>query len=762
MGLGVLVVALAFLALAQYVVETPAAVEGGNCVVGYLPPKFSNSVEHDGVIYLWADRPVEVSIYYASGSVQQSSGTELRLEVGARDVVVVRNPHNTGVVYTACRGEPRLPIGLADYGIAMTNPPVAYSYETREVRAFATLKNFDAYSVNEKFRGFSIQLNLVVMVRTDGKTQYYLLQNVIDLWDFWINFVNNIWNLTAVEGVMRSYAIKGTGVVRDEKFYARALNPEHLSLPISVALYIRVGLSRDGQPWFAFGYDVGRGVVWYDNVTFLVKARDVKIVVRPPREGLTGSGHQMNIELVVCGICCGDHAVFKSLNLDLRLEYWNGTAYVPPPFLYNFGSNTGETAEGVSVAYLGGGSARLSAGVFRPALLYSGYVPVRVVDADGAKWFAVRNGTLLDLRRPPVVYVGDKTRVLYFGNSLGADAVAATRPLNVTYSFRREHLVAVRDWNGTAYRWVAEGAVIAYEPGDVYLSNGTRLAVSQVYVDGAPAGKTVKTTVAKPTEISVTRVRQYLIRLIAPVNSTEVWVDAGSAYVVGLPDPWDLPNGTRFAGLLVNGTAQRDFRVDKPMTLRAQYAEVYYWAVVETPVNKTAGWTPKGAVLKFPDVVDFGNGTRHVRLGPASIRVDGPVAARVEYKRQYYVKIVGVAQWEGWVDEGAVVRLNATVVGGVEYTPAEVVTATGPGVYKPLFYAIYRTVARDGFGVPNPLATVRLCNATAQAGLDGSAVVAAYTRELCQPTVEAPPISPYTAAGAVALVAAFALKRRRK
>jgi hypothetical protein len=508
---------------------------------------------------------------------------------------------------------------------------------------------------------------------------------------------------------------------------------------------------------------VGRGVVWYDNMTLLVKARDVKIVVRPPREGLRGSGHQMNIELVVCGICCGDHAVFKSLDLDLRLEYWNGTAYVPPPFLYNFGSNTGETAEGVSVAYLGGGSARLSAGVFRPALLYSGYVPVRVVDADGAKWFAVRNGTLLDLRRPPVVYVGDKTRVLYFGNSLGADAVAATRPLNVTYSFRREHLVAVRDWNGTAYRWVAEGAVIAYEPGDVYLSNGTRLAVSQVYVDGAPARKTVKTTVAKPTEISVTRVRQYLIRLIAPVNSTEVWVDAGSAYVVGLPDPWDLPNGTRFAGLSVNGTAQREFRVDRPLTLRAQYAEVYYWAVVETPVNKTAGWMPKGAVLKFPEVVDFGNGTRLIKPSVREVAVEGPVVLKVEYaKRQHYVKIEGVNRWEGWADAGAVVRLNATVVGGVEYTPAEVVTASNPDVYKPLFYAVYKTAVRDVLGVPNPLGTVKLCNATAQAGLDGSAVVATYTRELCQPTVEAFPISPYTAAGAVALVAAFALKRRRK
>jgi hypothetical protein len=75
---------------------------------------------------------------------------------------------------------------------------------------------------------------------------------------------------------------------------------------------------------------------------------------------------------------------------------------------------------------------------------------------------------------------------------------------------------------------------------------------------------------------------------------------------------------------------------------------------------------------------------------------------------------------------------------------------------------VYRTAVRDALGVPNPLAAVRLCNATARAGLDGSAVVAAYTRELCQPAVEAPPISPYTAAGAAAPAAALALKKRRK
>jgi hypothetical protein len=70
-------------------------------------------------------------------------------------------------------------------------------------------------------------------------------------------------------------------------------------------------------------------------------------------------------------------------------------------------------------------------------------------------------------------------------------------------------------------------------------------------------------------------------------------------------------------------------------------------------------------------------------------------------------------------------------------------------------------VARDVLGVPNPLATVKLCNATAQAGLAGFVEVGTHTEELCQPAVEAFPISPYTAA-AVATAATLALKKRRK
>jgi len=382
--------------------------------------------------------------------------------------------------------------------------------------------------------------------------------------------------------------------------------------------------------------------------------------------------------------------------------------------------------------------------------------PASIHCAEYPVEFLLPNGTSLAVHAPfNRTFVWTPPAVVYpNGTRLEADPVAVfvdgPRTVRVNYS-RVFYLVRVVTPLGVNETWAPRGAA-ASAPAVIRLGNGTRW-VAEGLVSAVAEG---------PLVLAPRYKRQYLVRLEAPVNSTEVWVDAGSSYAVGLPDPWDLPNGTRFAGLLVNGTAQRDFRVDKPMTLRAEYAETYYWVEVVAPVNATRDWMPKGAVLKFPDVVDFGNGTRLVGPSVREVAVDRPVKVVVTYaKRQYIVAIVGVEEWKGWADAGAVVRLNATVVGGVEYTPAETVAAAGPAVYKPLFYAVYRTVARDVLGVPNPLATVRLCEAAASPGLDGSAVVATYTRELCQPTVEAPPISPYTAA-AMATAVAFALKKRRK
>jgi len=361
---------------------------------------------------------------------------------------------------------------------------------------------------------------------------------------------------------------------------------------------------------------------------------------------------------------------------------------------------------------------------------------------------------------PPIVYPN--------GTRLEAEPVEVfvngpkTVRVNYTHVF---YLVRVVTPLGVNETWAPRGAVLSV-PAVLVLGNGTRLVARGGVVNGVPANGTA-ITVDKPLNVTIRHGRQYLVKLIAPINSTEAWIDEGSVFKVGLADPWEPGNGTLFKRLLVNSTSAREFRVDRPMTLVAQYAEVYYWAVVETPVNKTAGWMPKGAVLKFPDVIDFSNDTRLVGPSVGEVAVDRPVALKVEYaKRQHYVKIVGVEEWEGWADAGAVVRLNTTVVGGVEYTPLNAtLKVEGPGVYKPLFEATYRTVVRDALGLPNPLGSVELCNATAQAGLDGSAIVAVRTDGPCMPKVMTTPVGPYTIAIIVLVTVAattVALKKRRK
>jgi hypothetical protein len=233
---------------------------------------------------------------------------------------------------------------------------------------------------------------------------------------------------------------------------------------------------------------------------------------------------------------------------------------------------------------------------------------------------------------PPIVYPN--------GTKLETDPVNVfvdgPKTVRVNYS-RVYYLVRVVTPLGLNETWAPRGAA-AGAPAVISLGNETRW-VAEDSASAVAEGPLVLTPRYK---------RQCLVRLEAPVNSTEVWVDEGLTFAVGLPDPWDLPNGTRFAGLLVNGTSAREFRVDRPITLRAQYAKVYYWVVVDTPVNKTAGWMPKGAALKFPDIVDFGNGTRLIKPSVREAVVEGPVALKVEYaKRQHYVKIEGVEEWEG-------------------------------------------------------------------------------------------------------------------
>jgi hypothetical protein len=388
--------------------------------------------------------------------------------------------------------------------------------------------------------------------------------------------------------------------------------------------------------------------------------------------------------------------------------------------------------------------------VLGPTSVYCTEYPVKFLLPNGTSVVVPAPFNKTFVWTPPAVVYPNGTKLEADPVAVFVDAAKAVR-VNYTHVF---YLVRVITPLGLNETWAPRG-VVASAPAVISLGNGTRW-VAEDSVSALAEGLLVLAPRYK---------RQYLIRLDAPINSTEAWLDEGSVFRVDLADPWEPSNGTLFKRLLVNGMAQREFRVDKPMTLRAQYAEVYYWASVETLVNKTVGWVAKGTVLKFPEAVDFGNGTRLVGPKASEVEVDKPVKVVVAYsRRQYYVKIEGVERWEGWVDAGSLIRLNATVVNGVAYTPLEAVVVTSPGIYRPRFEATYRTVVRDALGLPNPLGSVELCNATAQASLDGSAVVSIHTDGLCTPKVRTTPAGPYTVAiiALATVTAAVALKKRKE
>jgi len=293
--------------------------------------------------------------------------------------------------------------------------------------------------------------------------------------------------------------------------------------------------------------------------------------------------------------------------------------------------------------------------VLGPASVACSRYPVTFILPNGtAVEVEAEYNTTLVWTPPPVVY-GNGTR-------LEADPVSVLvdgpRTVAVNYS-RVYYWVEVAGFNETKRFWALRGSELRL-PEAVDFGNGTRLVA---------AGGT-SAVVERPLVLKPEYARQHLVRLLAPVNSTEAWAEEGAAFRVELADTWEPGNGTLFKTLLVNGTAAREWRVEKPITLTAQYGEVYHWVEVYSPVNATRGWVPRGAVLRFPAAVDLGNGTRLVGPSVEEVVVDKPAAVRVEYaKRQYHVRIEGVVRREGWVDAGAAVVLNATVIDGVEYTP---------------------------------------------------------------------------------------------
>jgi hypothetical protein len=76
------------------------------------------------------------------------------------------------------------------------------------------------------------------------------------------------------------------------------------------------------------------------------------------------------LELVLCGLDADSpRAELEDVDVKLALLVWDGSAWRPPPRVFNFGFNTAEAVSLNVEAQLVNGTVRITKGAFKPQLL---------------------------------------------------------------------------------------------------------------------------------------------------------------------------------------------------------------------------------------------------------------------------------------------------------------------------------------------------------------------------------------------------------
>jgi thermopsin len=282
------------------------------------------------------------------------------------------------------------PAGLADYGIMNSSgTPSSFTFNTTSYRASLTLNSLlPYYLATGTAEAFTSQLNVVLQnVTLFGNSSYnFWNQNVLfyDANSQQMFIENNIWNFSA----------PGAGQPTDTFFHTPGYtngtdNPSigyyaagtqtfnGIAPPFSIVFYLNATTYTNGSTHYTevdFSFNVlnGAGVQtmsdMYDRVLFNNSGGSGPI---PQAQyhidgtNLTPTGYiPYDAEIMLGGPGGGSTATFDALNASMTLQHWNATAgaYVNEPSAWSAGSETGETAVGVSDYYTASGVAVLGAG----------------------------------------------------------------------------------------------------------------------------------------------------------------------------------------------------------------------------------------------------------------------------------------------------------------------------------------------------------------------------------------------------------------
>ena len=257
------------------------------------------------------------------------------------------------------------PMGISDLGQSSSGP---YVYNTSSFEASISLNSFQDY--NPGYAGWvappnymTWQLNTVtVNVSYPGGTDgVFWIQNVVHFNGTSLQFENNIWNMTsATTGLNPGTLLTYSGTLVPGAYYYVYGPTYQVTYPFTLDLFNNI-TSAGGHPGVYFNYTLtntttGGHTGSFDYVTFNGTASHSA----PPSFEVNGKknnplGLYWDAELIFGGNGGGANAVITNLSGTSTLQYWSATAgaYENVRAAYDYGVNTGETADGAAFAYQG-------------------------------------------------------------------------------------------------------------------------------------------------------------------------------------------------------------------------------------------------------------------------------------------------------------------------------------------------------------------------------------------------------------------------
>ncbi|MGD0250764.1 MAG: thermopsin family protease, partial [Thermoplasmata archaeon] len=281
------------------------------------------------------------------------------------------------------------PMGLGDFGVQdVGGANVGTITYTSSIEGAATLNAVDPlYVTSSAPDEFTIQLNTVLNhVDILNNTNYdFWIQNVpvYAAGSHTLSFENNIWNFSSPATFMGYNAIysgRGSIVGGGEVYITEGPTYFNIPTPFTVSVYNNASVVND-RPTVFFNYSVtdalGSFSGSYDQVEFNSSATPPTTAAPMPTFQIDGqSANPTNFLLNDAEIMLGGPgggSTTTLFNIAGSMGLWllpNGTATMQTvPAAYDFGTDTGETSEGIAEASTTGPNsvATLSSG---PSLLY--------------------------------------------------------------------------------------------------------------------------------------------------------------------------------------------------------------------------------------------------------------------------------------------------------------------------------------------------------------------------------------------------------